>query len=309
MMSSFPDRHLKAAALAGAAIAILCFAALPSLAAEPAAPAGDAEGWVSEPAAGEDATAQDQGILGFDANEYFKEQPEDDSGADDEPYENFVPQRRRLVIRELKHNADWDTDPTGLPAFVDQYKRQTGLDAYTHVPRAGLDWTDPEIFQWPMLYITGHNAFTLTDEDAAAMRRYVLNGGFLFVEDCLYGFPFGKAAHSELRKVFPEFAFERIDITNDVFKHLFSMKFSWPQVNEAGFPDPEQPYFWEAIFIDGRIAVLYTTQDLGCQWEISSPPTPSNPLGGAMHSMDRIPGLRDVGYKLGINIMLYVLTH
>ena len=257
---------------------------------------------------GEAAPADTSGILGFDAQEYFAESDEEE-GVDDEPVENFVPQRRRLVIRELTHNSDWDTDPTALPALIDQYKRQTGLDGYAFVPRAGLDWTDPEIFQWPLLYITGHNAFTLTDEDAAAMARYVRQGGFLFFEDCLYGFPFGKAAHSEIRKMFPELAFERIDHTDPVLGHIFKMKYSWPQVNEAGLPDPQRPHYWEAIFIDGRIAVLYTPQDLGCAWEISSPPTPSNPLGGAMHNLDRLPGQRETAYALGINIMLYVLTH
>lgn len=272
--------------------------------------AADVEAWTPE-IFGDDDTfeSDDVGILGFDANEYFAEDGEDEEGADDEPYENFVPQRRRLVIRELTHNADWDTDPTALPAFIGQYKRRTGLDAYAFVPRVGLDWSDPEIFEWPMLYITGHNAFTITDEDAASMNRYMTNGGFLFVEDCLYGFPFGKAAHSEFRKVFPELTFDRIDHTDDVFSNLYGMKYSWPKVNEAGLPDPQRPHFWEAIFLEGRIAALYTPQDIGCHWEISSPPTPSNPLGGAMHNLDRIPGLRETAYCLGVNIMLYVMTH
>ena len=299
--------------LALAVIATLAFAVSAVAGEEPAKPAATPSSggeWAGETVEQGDAAQPDaSGILGFDANEYFAEKEGEENAADDEPEENLVPQRRRLVIRELTHNADWDTDPTALPALVDQYKRQTGLEAYAFVPRAGLNWNDPEIYQWPLLYITGHNAFTLTDEDAAAMNRYVRHGGFLFVEDCLYGFPFGKAAHSELRKVFPELAFERIDHTNEVYKHLYSMKYSWPQVNEAGLPEPQRPTFWEAIFIDGRIAVLYTTQDLGCQWEISSPPTPSNPLGGAMHNQDRIAGQRETGYALGINILLYILTH
>ena len=121
-----------------------------------------------------------------------------------------------------------------------------------------------------------------------------------------YEFP---ACVRRARKIFPELTFERIDHTDPVLGHIFKMKYSWPQVNEAGLPEPQRPTFWEAIFIDGRIAVLYTTQDLGCQWEISSPPTPSNPLGGAMHNQDRIPGQRETAYALGINIMLYILTH
>ena len=303
--------NLRSLLLGAAAMAV--FAACAAAGEEPAkpaaAPAGTEE-WAPDALQEGDAAAQDDsGILGFDSNEYFAEKAGEENAADDEPDENLVPQRRRLVMRELKHNADWDTDPTGLPGLVDQYKRQTGLEAYTFIPRAGLDWADPEIHQWPLLYITGHNAFTLTDEDAAAMNRYVRHGGFLLIDDCLYGFPFGKAAHSELRKVFPELTFERIDHTNDVFKHLYSMKYSWPQVNEAGLPDPQRPHYWEAIFIDGRIGVLMTMQDLGCQWEISSPPTPSNPLGGAMHNQDRIPGQRETAYALGINILLYILTH
>ena len=36
--------------------------------------------------------------------------------------DDFIRNRRRFVIREMKFNADWDTDPTSLPALVDQLK-------------------------------------------------------------------------------------------------------------------------------------------------------------------------------------------
>ncbi len=66
---------------------------------------------------------------------------------------------------------------------------------------------------------------------------------------------------------------------------------------------------WSGLFIGGSVSVLYTPQDFGCHWEISSPPTPTNPLGAGMHNMDLVPGARDAAYKIGINIIFYSFLH
>ena len=44
-------------------------------------------------------------------------------------------------------------------------------------------------------------AFTLSDQELAGLRKYLKNGGFLYADDCLFGFPFGPAFHGEMRRV------------------------------------------------------------------------------------------------------------
>ena len=253
----------------------------------------------------------DTGIVGMSSDELaaLSTESSDSAEADSEVPDDFIRNRRRFVMRELKFNADWDTDPTSLPAFIEQYKRRTGKDAQALQPRNPLTFDAPDLCDWPFVFMTAHNAFTLSDPEAAGLKRYLQNGGFLHADDCLYGFPFGPAFHRELRKVFPEKELTPFNLETPNFGTLLKQFFKWDQVNEAGLSTALRANAFEYMDLDNRMSVLYTPPDLGCMWEISSPPTPTNPLGTGMHNMDRFPGMREAGYRIGINIVFYVMTH
>ena len=256
-------------------------------------------------------TQADTGVLGMSSDDMaaYTSAQNESADADGEVPEDFIRNRRRFVIREMKFNADWDTDPTSLSALIDQYKRRTGKDAQALQPRKPLTFDDPELFDWPYTFMTAHNAFTLSDPEAAGIKRYLSSGGFLHADDCLYGFPFGPAFHRELRKVFPEKELIPFSLETPLMGTLLKQKFSWEQTNEAGLPGALRANAFEYMELDNRMAVLYTPPDLGCMWEISSPPTPTNPLGTGMHNMDKFPGMREAGYRMGVNIVFYAMTH
>ena len=202
----------------------------------------------------------------------------------------------------MRFNADWDTDPTSLPALVDQLKRRTGIDAQALQPRKPLTFDDKEMLDWPLVFMTAHNAFTLSEADVKGLRKYLDRGGFLFADDCLYGFPFGPALHGEMEKVYPGPAVQGHRSGKGQLRDGCSkQKFSWSDVNEVGLPTVLKANAFQYLEVEGHMAVIYTPPDLGCMWEISSPPTPSNPLGAGMHNMDDFPGLREAGYRMGIN--------
>jgi hypothetical protein len=254
--------------------------------------------------------ADNTGIVGMSAEELanYSDAPQAADG-DDEVPDDFVHNRRRFVIREMRFNADWDTDPTSLPALVDQFKRRTGLDAQALQPRKPMTFDDPEMKDWPIVFMTAHNAFTLSLKEVAGLRKYLDHGGFLFADDCLYGFPFGPALHGEMEKVYPDKTFKDIDPANPVIGMALKEKFAWTELNEVGLPTVLKANAFQYMEVDGHMGVIYTPPDLGCMWEISSPPTPSNPLGAGMHNMDDFPGLREAGYRMGINIIFYSMTH
>jgi len=231
------------------------------------------------------------------------------SEVDDEVPDNFVHNRRRFVMREMKFNSDWDTDPTSLPAMIDQFKRRTNMDAQALLPRKPLTFDDPELLDWPFVFMTAHNAFTLNEKEVANLKKYLDRGGFLFSDDCLYGFPFGPAMHGEMAKVYADKELKAINPADPVLGLILKQKYSWSVVNEVGLPTILKANAFQALVVDGHIAVYYTPPDLGCMWEISSPPTPSNPLGAGMHNMDDFPGMREAGYRMGINAIFYAFTH
>ena len=258
----------------------------------------------------DEVSVADTGIVGMSAEELEAyAEAEDEGEADEEIPEDFIRQRRCFVVREIRFNTDWDCDPTALPAMVAQYKRRTGYEALALQPREPLTFDDPELVHWPFIYMTAHNAFTLNDEEVRGLRDYLFKGGFLYADDCLYGFPFGCAFPGEVSRVLPEAKWTPLAPDHPIFGMVLKQKYSWPTTNEAGLPMQFKPNFFHYSEINGHIAILLTPNDIGCAWEISTPPTPANPLGGAMHNLDRIPGRREATYRIGVNIFLYAMLH
>ncbi|MBI2194924.1 MAG: DUF4159 domain-containing protein [Planctomycetes bacterium] len=212
-------------------------------------------------------------------------------------------------MREVRTDSDWDCDPTAIPAWCRQFQLRLGLNAKWMNPRQPVTLDSEEIFEIPMLYMTGHNAFSFSEHDVQSLRRYLLNGGVLWVDDCLYGFPFGRSFKSEIRRVLPEYAFEPILPTFKGLNSFFGLHYQI-RANESGMPEGggyKQGVPVQVIRIQGQVAVLYTPYDLGCHAEISSPPTAANPLGGPMHSLFQ--SWREDSYRLSTNIVLFLLTH
>jgi len=295
-------------------LAALCMVALSLACASSIVSADDvaSDNWTATLGQAEQAesTPADSGVVGMSSDELQAYGSADvgDEG-DTEVPDDFVRNRRRFVVREMRFNSDWDTDPTSLPAMIEQYKRRTGLDAQALQPRKPLTFDDPELVDWPFIFMTAHNAFTLSDSEVAGLRRYLNNGGFLHSDDCLYGMPFGPAFHREMRKAYPDKELTQFNLSNSNMGMVLKQKHAWDQTNEAGLPGVLGSNAFEYLELDGRMMALYTPPDLGCMWEISSPPTPTNPLGTGMHNMDRVPGRREAAYRMGINIIFYAMTH
>ena len=230
---------------------------------------------------------------------------------EDEFEESEIDYRGVFRMREVRTESDWDCDPTAIPAWCRQFKMRIGLDSKWMSPRQPVDLDSDELFEVPMLYMTGHTAFTFSDQEVKNLRQYLFNGGVLWVEDCLYGFPFGRAFKSEMKRVLPEFGQESVlkgaKGLETVFGIHYKIKVSDEGIPDAGMGPYKQGVPIQVIRIKGRVAVLYTAYDLGCFAEISSPPTPANPLGGPMHGYYQ--SEREAAYRLSTNIILFLLTH
>ena len=271
----------------------------------------DTEDWAAYLGARGQDEAPRSAVVGMTTEEletYAKEQIEE-ATADEETPEIFIRNRRRVVVREMQFGADWDCDPTGCTAMVGQFKRFTGLDAQALVPAKPLTFDSPELFHYPIVYMTAHYAFRFTDEETAGIHKYVERGGFVFVDDCLYGQTFGPAFVGEMQRIFTDGQWKEVDPKDPVNGLILKQKFSF-RAGEAGIPSPfmnQNP--WQGVFMNGVLSVLYSVQDIGCAWEISSPPTPSNPLGAGMHSKDMNPGERLASYQMAVNVILFAMLH
>lgn len=216
-----------------------------------------------------------------------------------------VDRRNRVTIRRIKPampGVDWNTDPTAIPYMLYQINKRTGLPV--HVNNDGLDVASPELFENPVIYLTSHYRWSFNEREANNVAVYLKRGGTLLLDDCYNkGSAFSDSVRPEVSKLIPEAEPNMLLQTDPVVQDVFRMTYqrSWPGVALDGRP-------WQYYMLDGRPAVYFSPNDDGCGWEISTPPSASNPIGeGIGHGGDN--RQREKMYQWVTNWFLYVYTH
>jgi hypothetical protein len=167
--------------------------------------------------------------------------------------------------------------------------------------------TEPELFRCPFVAVTNHGRAFFTDEEAAALRAYLEKGGFLWADDA-----WGSRAwihwREQLRKILPEATLVDLQLNHSIFHTLFDAQ-RIPQIPNIGFfrgtgqtseqwEDSATPHAYALIDSYGRIQVLTThNTDFGDAYEREA----DDPEFFYKFSVE--------GYAIGINILLYAMTH
>jgi hypothetical protein len=221
-------------------------------------------------------------------------------GADETDRRNKIAMRR---IKPAMPGVDWDTDPTAIPYMLYQVGKRTELPVY--VNNDGLDVASPELFEYTVVYLTSHFRWGFNEKETENMKLFLERGGTLLLDDCyLRGSPFADCVRPEVAKMIPG-AEPTIALASDpLVADAFKMIYPTPWPGEAGFEN--RP--WQYFTLDGRPAVFFTPNDDGCGWEVSTPPTASNPIGeGIGHGGDN--RQRETMYQWATNWLLFAYTH
>ena len=90
--------------------------------------------------------------------------------------------------------------------------------------------TDEKLFDYPFLYLIEPGALEFREEEIVALRRYLLNGGFMMVDD-FWGDDEYENFHQQIKRVFPEAAQEPAELPADheIFRCVYRLK-EKPQV-------------------------------------------------------------------------------
>lgn len=174
-----------------------------------------------------------------------------------------------------------------------------------------IDITDKDLFNYPFAMMSGVPAIVLDDEEIKILRRYLLNGGFILVDDFWGEAPWEHFYQEMVKRVFPDREPEELPLEHPIFHAVFDLT-EKPQIPNVGFalrnrgtgitwevPDGKTPHY-RAIFDDkGRMMMLIChNTDLGDGWEEEG----TDPYFFTEFSEKK-------AYPLGINIIYYVMTH
>jgi hypothetical protein len=173
-----------------------------------------------------------------------------------------------------------------------------------------LQLTDPELFHYPFIYIVEPGGLTFTEEEIPILRRYLLNGGFLMVDD-FWGEDEWYNFYYEIKRVFPEREPVELPVSHPIFHAVFDLK-EKPQIPSINVALSGRPYgiTWEredarevhfkALYDDkGRMmAIICHNTDLGDGWEREG----EDEWYFREFSEKK-------AYPMGINIVFYAMTH
>lgn len=170
-------------------------------------------------------------------------------------------QDRAIKIAKLKYNGggDWYANKTALPNLIAFCNRNLGmnLDDEEEVVEPG----SPEIFGYPFVHMTGHGNVVFSDAEAQNLRKYLVAGGFLHIDD---NYGLDKFIRKEMKKVFPEAEFVELPYTHAVYHQKYKFPDGLPKIHEHD-GKPAQGF---GIVFEGRLVVYYSYEsDLGNGWE------------------------------------------
>jgi uncharacterized protein DUF4159 len=163
--------------------------------------------------------------------------------------------------------------------------------------------TDPRLFDYPFAYIVEPGHMELTETDAAALREYLLRGGFLFLDD-FHGETEWQHARDQIRMILPEYEIKDLPLSHPIFHSYFDVDHVVQVPGVAALihgvtyeKGGVTPHYMGVENKNGRLMVFMTRNcDLGDAWEwINDPRYPAQ--------------FGFMAYKIGMNVIVYAMSH
>jgi hypothetical protein len=202
--------------------------------------------------------------------------------------------------------AGWDTDFRDADlnlSFRLQQLTSLKVDPEGVVVRL----TDPELYNYPFIYMVEPGSLYFSEEEVIALRRYLLNGGFLMVDD-FWGEDEWDGFYREFGRVFPDRELIELPVEHPIFHCVFPVNVKpqvpgvgrWLQTGRTFEKWDATEVHYRAIFDDkGRMmAIICHNTDFGDGWE---------------EEARNVEYFREFSekyaYPMAVNIIFYAMTH
>ena len=202
----------------------------------------------------------------------------------------YNPHPSAIKVARLHYSGggDWYWGSSAIPNFLDFIRDQTEMPVDTIERQVRI--TDPELYQYPFLFATGHGVISFTPEERERLRQYLAAGGFLFVNDS-YGMD--QNFRREMALLFPEREVVELPFDHPIYHCFYDFPNGPPKIHEHD-KLPPRGY---AIIINGRVVVYFLVEsDIGDGWEDE-----------AVHNDP--PEKRQEALQMGLNLLTYALLY
>jgi hypothetical protein len=194
-----------------------------------------------------------------------------------------------LKIAKLKYGGggDWYCNKTSLPNLIAFCNKNINANLFAEDDIVEVG--SPDLFNYPFVHMSGHGNVLFSDLETKNLRRYLIAGGFLHVDD---NYGLDKFIRREMKKVFPELNFVELPFTHPIYNQKFSFKNGLPKIHEHD-NKPAQGF---GLIYEGRLVCFYSYEcDLGNGWEDQS-----------VHKDPET--VRQKALQMGANLIFYAFT-
>jgi hypothetical protein len=155
---------------------------------------------------------------------------------------------------------------------------------------------DPRMLEAPFCYLAGHTLVEFNAAERQNFVRYVRNGGFVFVDDCNHDIDglFAKSFEAQIAALFGAQALVKLPRQHELYRAFFT--FDGPPTTSLelnGWGDDLVHDYLKGVVLDGRLAILYSNKDYGCEWD---------------YDFRNKRFLAEDNTKFGVNIVIHALT-
>ncbi len=208
----------------------------------------------------------------------------------------FERRRKDFTFTRLQYTSgNWDTDQRMPYNLLNSLIEYTTIEVDTREKIVALD--SPALFGSPFCYMSGHKLVQFTSKERDNFEKYVRNGGFVFVDDCNHDIDglFAKSFEAQMASIFGQGALKKIPNSHPLYSAFFKFENGPPTTSFElnGWGDDLVHDYLKAIEINGRIGVLYSNKDYGCEWD---------------YDFRNKRWLAEDNTKFGVNIILYAMT-
>ncbi len=164
-------------------------------------------------------------------------------------------------VAVLKYNGggDWYANPTAIPNLIDFSNKNIKTLISKNPTSVSVGSSD--LFNFPIVFMTGHGNVFFTDKEAENLRQYLISGGFLHISD---NYGLDKYIRVQLKKVFPKIELKEIPISHPIFNQTFTFNKGLPKIHEHNKKVPQG----FGLFFKGRLVCFYDYEsDLSDGWE------------------------------------------
>jgi hypothetical protein len=206
------------------------------------------------------------------------------------------PRGSEFVFARLRYESgDWDYNPKVAANVLDSIVQYTSIPVYRD--EVVISASSADFLAFPFVFMTGHKLVRFNQAERENLRRFADAGGLLFSDDCNHDVNglYARSFEQEMQSVFPADPLVKLAATHAIYRSFFTFADGPPQTSHElnGWGDNIVHEYLKGVERRGRLAVLYSNKDYGCEWD---------------YDWRNKRFLREDNTRFAVNVVVYAMT-